>query len=492
MELNDTTALRDDDTEAMTLADMLVRPDQLANYRRAGLKVDHFYHGLHRILWRAIESLEAEGRDPDPPNLRAELKKRSQWDDGVAEYLFTTLPGLGVPRQRENNIAAHIQRLDQLARCRQAIALVQIHANRLIERPADIDGSFMLGLSESLTSELNPATSPTSFFKTAPQLIAEAPVAVPWVARPFVAQGGITELTGKAKAAGKTSLLLHLVGCVLEAQPFLGEPTRQGPVVYLTEEAGTTFRQGLRRASLDDAKNLHVLSCWDVPGKPWPLIVDLAARKIEETGAAILVMDTLGPFAGLRGDAENNAGDALQVLQPLQRLVARTPVGAIIVRHERKGGGEVGEAGRGSTAFAGGVDIVLSLRRPEGQTRHSIRVIHALSRFTETPETLAIERMLSAAPRKGVPAEEVCATYVPLGPEASVATREAETLLVADLPGEEAYAVKLDEFLDQHPDLKRTTAQEALHDLEASERIRRVGQGKRGDPYRYYRPDKPG
>ena len=205
-------------------------------------------------------------------------------------------------------------------------------------------------------------------------------------------------------------------------------------VVYLTEEAGTTFRQALRRASLDDAKDLHIRSYWDAPGRSWPALVDLAARKVQEVQACLLVVDTLTPFAGLRGDSENNAGDALLALQPLQRLAARLPVGVVVARHERKGGGEVGEAGRGSSAFTGGVDIVLSLRRPEGQGRPTVRVIHALSRFSETPDTLAIERIFSAAPREGVPAESISATYVPLGSEAAVATGEAEATLLLIFP----------------------------------------------------------
>ena len=486
MTIPDAGCLRDDDTEALVLADILQRYDQLAVYRQAGIKADHFHHGLHTTLWRAVEVLEARGIVPDPPSLRGELKRQKLWDEGVAAYLYSTLEGLGVPRQRDGNITANVRRLDQLARCRRATTLTQSRLQQLLQRPEEIDGAFIAELTKSLEAELALSAAPESLFRTAPELIAAAPASVPWIARPYIAEGSLTELTGKAKAAGKTSLLLHLVGCLLEGQTFLGEPTRQGPVVYLTEEAGTTFRQGLRRASLDDAKSLHVLSFWDVPGKTWPAIVDLAGRKVEEVGASLLVVDTLGQFAGLRGDSENNAGDALQALEPMQRLAAKLAVGAVVVRHERKGGGEVGEAGRGSTAFAGAVDIVLSLRRPEGQGRSSIRVIHALSRFSETPDTLAIERMVSAAPKEGVLAERIYATYVPLGPEASVAAHDAEAALLADLPQDEIYAVKMDEFLDQHSELKRTTIQEAIRTLVESGRVRRVGLGKRGDPYRFY------
>src|SRR6185436_12737761 len=93
-------------------------------------------------------------------------------------------------------------------------------------------------------------------------------------------------------------------------------------------------------------------------------------------------VDTVSQFAGLRGDAENNSGDALAAIEPLQEAAAQG-LAVIAVRHERKGGGEVGESGRGSSAFSGAVDIVVAIRRGEGQTKPTVRVLHTLSRFTE-------------------------------------------------------------------------------------------------------------
>src|ERR1700751_5262060 len=94
-----------------------------------------------------------------------------------------------------------------------------------------------------------------------------------------------------------------------------------------------------------------------------------------------VVVDTLPQFACLKGDSENNAGDALAAMHPLLRAAA-DGIGVILTRHERKSGGEVGDSGRGSTALAGAVDIVLSLRRPEGNANKTHRLLQALSRFS--------------------------------------------------------------------------------------------------------------
>src|SRR5436190_1586116 len=75
---------------------------------------------------------------------------------------------------------------------------------------------------------------------------------------------------------------------------------------------------------------------------------------------ALLVVDTLPQWAGLRGDSENSSGAALEAIEPLQRATA-AGVGVVLVRHDRKGSGEVGESARGSTAFGGAVDVILQL-----------------------------------------------------------------------------------------------------------------------------------
>ena len=249
-----------------------------------------------------------------------------------------------------------------------------------------------------------------SLFTTARAISEKTPEAIPWIVTGYVAERAITEAAGKAKVAGKTTLLLHLTGRVLDGAPFLGMTTTASPVVYLTEQHATTFREQLRRAHLLDREDLSILSYWDVAGRPWAEIAGLAIAEAERIGARLLVVDTLSQFAGLEGDSENNAGSALAALEPLQRAAAKG-LGVIVARHERKGGGEVGESGRGSSAFTGGVDVVLSIRRPEGHHRSTIRSIEALSRFEETPASLLFERIVSAQPQNSFNGRSASVTW---------------------------------------------------------------------------------
>jgi hypothetical protein len=312
-------------------------------------------------------------------------------------------------------------------------------------------------------------------FKTARQVAEETPAKVEWIARPWFAKGCITEIDGKIKAGGKTTWVSHAAGRIAEGKPFMGQPTTKSKVVFLTEQPPASFRKVLERANLEDQDDVVVLHWYDTAGFEWPEVAQAAITHAFTIGAGLLIVDTLGQFAGIKGDGENNAGAAQEAMKPLQEAAAKgLAVG--FTRHERKGGGEVGEAGRGSSAFGGAVDIILSIRRAEGNTRPTVRVIESLSRFDETPDKLVIELTKDG--------------YRSLGDASAFAEKEAMSGIVELLPTKEEKAMPTADVLDhlKEQDIKRTVANEALVKLANSRTIVKIGKGKRGNPYRYYKP----
>lgn len=312
-------------------------------------------------------------------------------------------------------------------------------------------------------------------FKTARELAAATPAETEWIARPWLAKGAITEIDGKIKSAGKTTFVSHLVAAVRRGAAFMDEPTLRTRVVWLTEQPPTSFRKVLERAKLTDCEDVLVLPWYETSGVPWPVVARAAADKALEFGAGLLVVDTLGQFAGIRGDAENSAGAAHEAMEPTQEAAAQG-LAVVLTRHERKGGGEVGESGRGSSAFGGAVDIILSLRRGDGNVRPTVRVIESLSRFDETPDKLVIELVDGA--------------YRSLGDATAFAEKEAVGAIEEVLPASEEHAIPTAEIMDKlkERNIGRTTASTALSNLANFDTIIRVGAGKRGDPYRYYKP----
>lgn len=289
----------------------------------------------------------------------------------------------------------------------------------------------------------------------------------------YIARGAVTELVAKVKA-GKTTLALGMCAAAVRGELFAGLPTAPTRcVVYLTEQGDASFREAIRRARLLDSEALAVLSYHRTIGVKWPEVVGVAVTECERRRAEVLVVDTLPQWAGLRGDAENAAGDALEAIRPLQQAASVHGLAVLALRHSRKSGGEIGDDGRGSSAFAGAVDVLLSLRRREGNAEPSVRILHALSRFEQTPETLAL-RLTD----KG---------YVALGSEAALGLAIAKREILEAAPRIEELALTVDELIAKAA-VRRTTGQEAIAVLADVRALLRTGEGKKGSPFRYYAP----
>jgi AAA domain len=312
-------------------------------------------------------------------------------------------------------------------------------------------------------------------FRTAKDIASSAPANVPWIVQGFVAQGALTEVDAQVKA-GKTTLLLACCRAVIDGKPFPGQPTKQSGVIYLTEQPDTSFRSSLARAGLLNEEHLTVLSFHQTSGMPFADVISAARAEAKRRGASVLIVDTLGQFAGLQGDAENNAGDALQAIAPLQQAAAIDNLAVIPVRHERKSGGEVGASARGSSAYAGTSDVILAVRRTAERDSNR-RTLHALSRFDETPSTLVIE--LDGA------------EYRALGNAVAVAFDDARDAVLATLTAAEDSAKTFDSILAEIEggSVKRSTAQSALKTLVDEGQVQRIGAGKKGSPYRYWRTE---
>lgn len=300
---------------------------------------------------------------------------------------------------------------------------------------------------------------------------------------PYIFANSITQFTGYAKR-GKTSFLLYLVGCIVHGVECMGEPTTETGVVYLTEERLTPLRAALARAGLLEAPQLHLVSRWDVPSvMSWAEIIAAAVNTCVATNSRVLVVDTFPSWAGLRGDDENNAGPMLAALEPVQRA-AKDGRAIVLVQHDRKGGGAVGESGRGSSAFAGAVDTILTLRRPEGNTNPNRRTLEAVSRFDDVPEAMIVERTIDGREGSDTAGSKFeKKLYVPLGKPGQIEVRRAEQATVTALI-DAGGPLTIDALAKALPETALATINRALKAL-VPLAVERAGTGKRGSPYTY-------
>jgi Bifunctional DNA primase/polymerase, N-terminal/AAA domain len=184
----------------------------------------------------------------------------------------------------------------------------------------------------------------------------ERPHQVEWIAPLILPRGVLVDLHGDPKA-GKSTLLAHLLRAVLDGGEFFGQPTAKTKAIWFTEQSPSTFAPLLQDAGLYDHSDLIVLQHHEVVGASWRRCVAALVQVAKEEGAGILVIDTFTKLAGIRGEDENQSGAVLTALDALEQAKA-AGLTVILVRHDRKSGGDNLSAGRGSNAVAGEADVI--------------------------------------------------------------------------------------------------------------------------------------
>ena len=169
---------------------------------------------------------------------------------GGAAYLASLLDG--VPRI--SNVGHYAGIILRKAEQRRAAYACQKMLDLLLSgRPDPVEVSLAAQStcqSVSVLLKFEVRTERKFSFQTGAELASEERVHTEWLCKPWVAAGAITEVGGKVKQAGKTTFVTHLVAAVVTGTPFLGQPTVQSPVLYLTEQTGVTFRPMLERCGL--------------------------------------------------------------------------------------------------------------------------------------------------------------------------------------------------------------------------------------------------
>ena len=165
----------------------------------------------------------------------------------------------------------------------------------------------------------------------------------------------------------------------------------------------------------------------------------------------------------------------MAVMKPLL-VAANEGLAVLVIRHDRKSGGDVGDSARGSSAFAGAVDIILRLQRVpgEGKAHERDRLLEGLSRFEETPDRHLI-RLSMTQPF----------SYTLLGDPEEVREQWLRIELMRTLPLLADDALTTNDLIEilqvRDIDLRR-----ALRSLLAEHLIHRRGAGTKSSPYAFW------
>jgi putative DNA primase/helicase len=306
--------------------------------------------------------------------------------------------------------------------------------------------------------------------KSLREVVAEAEETPDFIVKALLKKGELTDLSGLAKYSGKTTLVMHMLKAVRTGDLFVGEPTKEARILYLTEQ-GNNFKEAIENAALDlDDDGFVVVQHRDVRGEEWEELLEKAVKLCEKDGRDVLVVDTFAAFTKLIGSEENNAGDIRERMEPLKKAAQSHGLAVLVIRHAGKDG-----KGRGSSQFEAEVDIVATLKRPEGNHSDTVRQLETIGRYGATKLNIELT-------------EE---GYVPLGSDDKVAFTKAVKSIKGILPRRKENAIAEDAILEKAKgEASKGTLIRALRWLVDQQTVMREGSGKKGSPYTYWLPPK--
>jgi DNA polymerase I-like protein with 3'-5' exonuclease and polymerase domains len=295
---------------------------------------------------------------------------------------------------------------------------------------------------------------------------------------PLFRKGTLVLFVGAPKLSGKTTLLFCAMKAMFDGEAFLGDPTHKAKVLYLSEQ-GNDLVRAMQTSGIDveDAESIQVVQYRDIWREPWEENIESAVLTAEDQGREILVIDTFAAFSKLRGSEENDSGSIQERLEPLKTAAHAHGLAVLLVHHSGRDSWI-----RGSSAFDGTVDIITHLSRREGQQSENERKLTAIGRC----EALNLNVELT---KEGI--------YVPLGSDSRVKFAMAVKAIREHAPRTEFAARDIDGFVrlvkeGSGTDVSKSTIEEATKWLHDQDVLARKGEGVKGDPYKYWMPDKGG
>jgi hypothetical protein len=157
-------------------------------------------------------------------------------------------------------------------------------------------------------------------------------------------------------------------------------------------------------------------------------------------------------------------------MEPLTKAAQSHDLAVLIVRHAGKDG-----KGRGSSQFEAEVDIVATLKRPEGNHADTVRQLETIGRYGAT-------RLNIELTEEG---------YVPLGSDDKVAFTKAVKTIMGVLPRRRENAITEEALAEKAKgEVSKGILIRAMRWLVDQHTVMREGSGKKGSPYTYWLPPK--
>lgn len=286
--------------------------------------------------------------------------------------------------------------------------------------------------------------------------------------RPYTAERRITLLSAPPKR-GKSTFAALYARAKATGSTFLDHDVAQGNVLYVAPDEN--WRDVVRRFRSfgTPGDNVHV---WRDRG----CSLDSIARRADEVGADLVVLDTLLRVAGIADENDNAEWDRW-FGEARERIHASSAIW-LALHHDRKSGGQDGRGIRGASAIFGSVDVAVSLQSSDESDRR--RVLRVEGTRLDDAEPLVIEFDPDESEYKAVGEAEV----ISLLEDGALGRLRG---ILSEEPAPVASIIK--KLRERHPeaegDVAEGTVRNRLKRLWNAGIARQHGEGGQRDPYEY-------
>ena len=312
---------------------------------------------------------------------------------------------------------------------------------------------------------------------------------IDWIIADRLENGGLYLFSGKPYC-GKSVVVAHLIGCLIEGLPFFGTPTRKTHVLYIDTDRNRISRMRTRisRVATREAVFSHFAFA-NVDELGDALTEDAIASCIEAAAAQftgkverlLVVIDTFRSafLTGLEMGGESDSVSMMKVLKPIKRLSRKTGATFMILHHDPKYSGEIAGSGAipGVTDGVWGYGAADPARKLTVRTRDDVDVPPISLTYSPTDGLRVYDPESDMESRK-------------LLEEAEAATRRE---ICGQFPTTAAAALTLDAIGKlphfTKPDGKPVARSTIQYKIALCEkpgvypRLDRIGEGKKNDPH---------
>ena len=345
--------------ERATLGAMMLAADAAATVRGIVSACD-FAQPRHAAAFAAAAAVADRGEPIAPLSIAAELERRGASADlgYLVDLAESTLTGAGAEHDARL-VVEHANRRRIVAGARAALELANEgrDASALAEvlRPA-VDGA-------TRTTTAGTRQSLVESFDDLEQLPPPA-----WLVDGLLPAAGVALLVSPPNV-GKSTLAVDLMMRCTTGQAWHGRPVQSGVALYCAGEG----KRGLvaRRAAWRSQHDAQAVHPHRLVTKLPPLSTSAGQAELEglvaEHKPKLVVLDTVSALWG--GASEDDASAVAPFLASLQRMAEAAGCLFLLIHHERKPSaqpqaGNAWAAVRGSGAWVGSADAVLSLSGP--------------------------------------------------------------------------------------------------------------------------------